>query len=73
MKATIQKQSRLDGIKKIVVKHDETGYQLQITQGPQSFVLHSTQGITFKRYSQTAWEIEPEREYDETAIEQDNS
>jgi hypothetical protein len=65
MKATIQKQSRIDGIKEIVVTHDETGYQLQITQSKKGFVIHSAEGVTFRRYDDLAYEVEPERGYDD--------
>ena len=63
MKATIQKQNRIDGIVSIVVHHSETGYQLQITQGPRGFMVHSSQGVKMEYYSENTHQLLPERVY----------
>jgi hypothetical protein len=65
MKATIQKQSREDGVTSVTVEHTEIGYQLQITQGPQGFMVHSSQGVKMEFYSENTYQLLPERGYDE--------
>jgi len=64
MKATIQKQSRLDCVTMVTLEHTGTGYQIQITQGPDGFVIHSSQGVTFERYDNLSYEVEPDNEKD---------
>lgn len=73
MKATFLQQCQVDGLTSVTLEHTNSGFQLQITPGPEGFVLHSSQGVIFERYSDLAWEVRPEREYDETAIDKDNS
>ena len=67
MKATIQKQSRIDGVTSITLEHSESGYQLQITQGPEGFMVHSSQGVKMEFYSVNTYQLLPERKYDEPA------
>jgi len=60
MKATIQKQRRVDGVISVTLEHTGSGYQLQITQGRTGFVVHSSEGVTFRRYDDLAYEVEPQ-------------
>jgi len=73
VKATFLQQCQVDGLTSVTLEHTDSGFQLQITQGPEGFVLHSSQGVIFERYSDLAWEVRPEREYDETAIQQNDT
>jgi len=69
VKATIQKQRRVDGVTSITLEHTETGFQLQITEGPGGFIVHSTQGVRMEHYSQNTYQLLPERKYDEHEIQ----
>jgi hypothetical protein len=60
VKATIQRQSRLNGVTAVTLTHAATGYQLQITPGRHGFVIHSAEGVTFRRYDDLAYEVEPD-------------
>lgn len=61
MKATIQKQNRLDDVTSVTLEHTGSGYQIQITQGRVGFVIHSSQGVIFRRYGgDLSYEVEPQ-------------
>lgn len=71
MKATIQRQNRLDGVTAVTLTHPRTGYQLQITPGRHGFVIHSAEGVTFQRYDNLSYEVKPNEpvQHDQKSIQ----
>jgi hypothetical protein len=65
MKATIQEQNDIDNVTTVTLQHTGSGYQLQITPARTGFLIHSSQGVTFRKYDNLSYEIEPERIIDD--------
>jgi hypothetical protein len=61
VKATIQKQTRENEVTAVTLEHTVSGYQIRITAAKEGFIIHSSEGLQFRLYSDFAYLVLPNR------------